>query len=1146
MKRFKFQSLRLRLITWFLVITLIPLLFVIVLTYFQRSSYIREDAENKLIAIRDLKAMSLINWLSEREADIVAISSDKKFNELEVFWNKDLTTLSLAQEEIVKEGRDKLILYMKTYESYNELFIINPKDGRILISSNSENEGIDESNNYYFQEPMRTRGLCIKDIHYSKTIKDYSMTYSIPIFCTTHKGKDIIGILVARIDLNNSLYKMLLNRVGLGETGETLIVNNEGIALNELRWYDNAPLNLKIYADPAVNAYKGNTGIIQSDDYRGEEVLAAYTYIPEMKWGFVCKQDLKELNAPITTMLKYFIMLFFIIAIIIIIVSLLLSKYISRPLVAMEKNAKKVGSGDFSIRNQITSNDEFGTLAFEINNMVDETVLKMNILKGLTLISDTINGINSMQEYAKSLVLQLMNLTSAGMSTFYILNEIDSTFEHYFSIGANEKMLKPFSSKNPQGEFGLVISQKEIRYIKDIPADSIFNFNTVAGELIPKEIITLPILIENSVVAIISLVNVNEFPSGSIEILKQSWVGINITYSNIVANERTQIFANQLSRTNQQLEAQTEELQEQSEELQSQTEELQSAASELKIKNIELEAQKDHVESANKLKSEFLSNMSHELRTPLNSIITLSKILLEQVSAKIDKDEYNYLEIVERNGVRLLNLINDILDLSKLEAGKMDVFPEKISIKELLKIVRDSISPLAGKKGLRIILNIPDDFPPAVTDESRLHQILVNIVGNAVKFTNEGLVEISASYDNENVFIKIKDSGIGISEEMLPHIFDEFRQSDSSSSRRFDGTGLGLAIVKKLINILGGSINVKSKLGYGSEFTVIIPLLWRSDAIISNDMQIGLNKAKNIFTGIKNGLGIDSDFKLILIVEDNPDSSTQLKAVLERAGYKTESASNGQEALNHLENIMPDGIILDLMMPGIDGFEVLEKIRNNEKTSHLPVLILTAKDLSKDDLMRLKYNNIKQLLIKGDVDLNELLRKVKLMISEGNNNEEATEVITNQENLSQKKINAMENIKSDKLENKVSNDLPLLLIVEDNEDNMTTIKAILKNKFNIIEAIDGEQGLKSILKMSPDIVLLDMGLPKMSGEEIIHILKNNKETQNMPIIAVTALAMKEDKERIMESGGDGYVSKPIDAEYLLKEIERLLDGNNQK
>jgi len=1375
MKLFRFKSMRGRLTYWFLILTLVPLLIILTITYFQRAAYIKSDTINKLTAIRDLKVNQLNAWLLERTSDINIISGDIELKKLEQVIGK--TSFDKKDHEILDYSRDILNRFLTTYPDYYEFFILNPVNGKKLVSTQQSDEGQDRSGYDYFKGPMASGKISMMDIHYSQNLSNLTMTYSKPIFGKGNSGNKIIGILVAQINLNNSLYKLLLERVGLGKTGETLIVNKDIVALNQLRWRENAPLNLKIAAEPAVRAANGETTVALTKDYRGEEVLAAVTYIPETGWGFVCKQDMKELNAPIDQLLINFIILFLIVSVIIILLAFSISKSISKPIVQLYAHAKKFSAGELSARNMVYSIDELGSLASELNNMSAVIESKLKIQKSISEISDQLIKQSSLQEFGNELLRKLMKITGANMSTFYVLNEANNEYEHFSSFGANIELLKPFNAEHPQGEFGNVLSNKEIYYLKNIPDGTCFIYNTTAGEILPKEMITIPILVDDAVVALISLVGINQFSLEIYETIELSWNVINTTYSNLLASERTRIFADMLNRNNQELEAQSEELQEQSEELQTQAQELQQKSEELQQQNVELEAQKKQVESANQLKSEFLSNMSHELRTPLNSIMALSQVLIMQTKNILDPEQYSYLEIVRRNGRNLLSLINDILDLSKIEAGKVEIIPKPFSVGQLLEMARENLLSLATSKDIELTLNIPADLQKVESDETKLYQVITNVIGNAVKFTEIGGVEISARQGADDVLISVTDTGIGISKELLPHIFEEFRQGDGTTSRRYEGTGLGLAIAYKITKILGGDIKVESVLGEGSVFTIRIPIVWHKniqainsldefksqassndghtilvvdddpvavkkistyleeegyntlvarsgrealhlaekhqpfaitldvimpemdgwevlqklksnpktkhipviaisvsnerdtgfalgavgyiqkpidrkvliseirrvvkspesimivddnefernemakiiesehmnivlakdgkeclrlldskipDVLVLDLMMPGINgfevikkvrenertkdlpvivvtakdltledranlsgkissmitkseatqqelfsEIKRVIEEIKTNQNAKIPVKenqnaRILMVEDNPDAIIQVRTVLEREQYIVDVAGGGQEALNYVAHTIPDGIILDLMMPGIDGFEVLEKIRSTERTRQIPVLILTAKDLTKGDLAKLSANNIQQLIHKGDVDIDGLLFKVKLMLG----------AIPKTKSVAENVKPELPEIKPappvQKPKTLFDNGLPDVLIVEDNPDNMITIKAILKDKFNIIEAFDGEKGIALAESQIPDIILLDISLPGLSGDEVIALFKSGEKTMTIPVIAVTAQAMMGDKERFLNLGCDGYVSKPIDQEDLLGEIGRLL------
>ena len=1099
-----FNSIKAKLTTLFLAITAATLLVALSISYIRQIDIIEERSINKLTAIRDLKMALLNQWYEDRIGDIRVIAGDYELRKLdETLLNSHDNDRYSTQ---IKSADELLNNYLRYYNGFEELFIISIKNGEIIISTNHNAVGLNKSNHQYFNEPAKTGEIFTKDIYYSNQLNKPTMTISIPIYCQSHK-KNIIGILVGRIDLKNSLYPLLSNRVGLGETGETLIVNKDVVSLSLLRWYDSAPLSLTISAEPAVNAAAGKTGTTVTTDYRNEPIMAAYAHLPKLNWGFVCKQDISEINFPIRQIERTYSIVFIITLIIGYFISHLISSSFTKPIINMNYIARQIRSGNLGARNKSTSNDELGNLANEFDNMANEIQAKMIIQEKVAKISGTIISHTSMISFAESILKQLMKISEANMSVFYVFNEQKHEYEHFTSIGANKNLLASFSTEKPEGEIGEAVKSKSIMYHKSISENSIIKYNSSIGTFIPREIITIPIIYENIVIAVISMASIKEFTSNTYEILSNSWTAINSSYSNILANERTKILAEQLTRINQQLEAQTEELQEQSEEMQNQAEELQITSNALHKKNKDLEVKQMQVESANRMKSEFLSNMSHELRTPLNSILALSKVLIVQAKLKLDNDENNYLEIIERNGQGLLNLINDILDLSKIEAGKLEVMPQKTSIKNLIRNVCESIQALAESKGLELTYNIPDDLPYADTDESRLYQVVLNVIGNAVKFTEKGNIEVRTTSDDKNITIKVKDTGIGISNDVLPHIFEEFRQADGTTSRNYEGTGLGLAIAKKLIHILGGDIKAKSKVDEGSEFYITIPIQWKFEK-------------KNIETSPFDQDSFLTDFKSnnknILLVEDNEDAILQIKSELEKNDFTVDVALNGREALEYLSQTIPLAIILDLILPEINGFKVLETIRKQEKTRDIPVIIITAKDLTNKEIKLLRSMKILQLLYKGDVDIQRLVFALKKANTSGKPENK-------KDNLNQKdkaKIN--------------------IAIIEDNPDNMTTIKAILGNDYKTKEYYDGQKGLEGVIQNKPDLVLLDISLPGLSGIDVMKHLKSNPDTNLIPIIAVTAQAMKGDKESLLSQGFNGYVSKPINPDILKTEIHNQL------
>ncbi|MDP3442570.1 MAG: response regulator, partial [Ignavibacteria bacterium] len=422
------------------------------------------------------------------------------------------------------------------------------------------------------------------------------------------------------------------------------------------------------------------------------------------------------------------------------------------------------------------------------------------------------------------------------------------------------------------------------------------------------------------------------------------------------------------------------------------------------------------------------------------------------------------------------------------------------------------MKPVADAKNLSLFTHIPDNFQKVVSDRDKCRHILQNLVSNAVKFTNTGSVEIAAAIDKQGIAIHVKDTGIGIDEKQIAIIFDEFRQADENTSRQYGGSGLGLAIAKKYAEILKGNIQVESVPKQGSTFTLHLPI---------NEKAVESFKSNAISSEVFDTKIVSKELApTILIVEDSEPQVIQLTDILSSEGYKIKVASNGFDALKLISESQPDAIILDLMMPEMDGFEVLQSIRKNFETI-IPILILTAKHLTNEDLSVLKGNHINQLVQKGELNRVDLVKKLNLMIADIN--------IPPKTHLSKKPF-------------KKAGD-PTILLIEDNPDNSMTIKALLGDKYFLLTAENGISGLEKALHFEPTLILLDITLPGMDGFEVLKGIRETESIKSTPIIAVTARAMKGDKEMLLEFGFDAYVPKPIDPELLEKTIIQLLHGN---
>lgn len=1209
-----FKKIRNWLTLWLLLLALLPLTFSSLIIYIQRVDAIHSQGIEKLTAIRDFKVKQLNSWFDERIVDLKHIARDYEITRV-----AQTEAPESEYPHALAVARELLQAYLRTNAHYRDVFLIDAKNGRVILSSAAEDEGLFKLNNDYFTIPLQTRDFSIKDIYYSTTLKQPTMAFSTPVFDPRDLSR-ILAVLVARCDLEQSVYSLLQDRTGMGETGETLIVNRDGLALNNLRWYDDAPLNLKIAAKPAVLAAQGLTGIIEVEDYRQTEVLAAYKYLPKLKWGFVAKQDASEVFAPVEKMLYDVLTLLIISTAIVFFVALNLSKKLVAPILEMKEVSSKLHNGDLSARNTIERSDEIGFLSASINEMADSIQSQLNVQKRSGEIIETLVSSEDLNAFAQGLLNNLTARTETQLAAFYLRGDDHQTFTPLVSIGATGDNLRAFTGDNLEGELGLALAAKKIVHLSEIAADTRFTFKAVAGEALPKEIISIPLLDRNEVKAIVSLCTLQGFSRETCKILDLSWMPMNTALSNILAGEKTQQLAADLAEKN-------DELQSQSEELRAQADELRAQADELRHTATELEAQRRQIESADRLKSEFLSNMSHELRTPLNSVLALSQLMISRGTGKNPAEEKEFLGVIERNGRQLLNLINDILDLSKIESGRMDVLRTQFSARAAVRRALDTIEPLAAEKGLQLDIDMVAD-PHLNSDEDKVHQILLNLLANAVKFTAQGTVAVVLRETPDKVSFVVSDTGIGIPPNELPHIFDEFRQVDGSVTRRHEGTGLGLAICQKLALLLGGQILAESVEGEGSTFTLELPpqelvgdlaqstdslsalpaalpatnvdALTQTVLIIDDEAEVrelvgrhlsaagydvvlaangkeGLRLAKELHpfavtldilmpdmdgwevlrkmkadpettdipvvmltvsedraTGTALGasgyltkpveknilcaelekLGRARNVKQILIVDDDPIAREQTQSSLEHRGYLVTPAASGEEALRLARDYPPDAVLLDLMMPGMDGFEVLERLRKDPLLYDLPVIVLSAKDLTMEE-RHLLEKSVKKVVAKSYLDkellLDEIVAALKQLHGGGPQKDDSGK--------------------------------PLILVVEDNATAALQVQSTLEdNGYAVMVAGGGEEALAKVKRTLPDGVVLDLMMPDVDGFQVLETIRSTPWTEQLPVLVLTAKELSaEDRTRLKQRHVSQLIQKgSVDRTQLLKAVQALL------
>jgi signal transduction histidine kinase/DNA-binding response OmpR family regulator/HAMP domain-containing protein len=785
----------------------------------------------------------------------------------------------------------------------------------------------------------------------------------------------------------------------------------------------------------------------------------------------------------------------------ILLLSLTLSWYLLRavrkPLEQLTTAAEQFRRGRMGIRSGYVSANEFGLLSAAFDAMADTVETQMRINEQAAQLAGVMLRETEAHSFCRELLKALLAHTGAQVGAVYLLNERQTEFELFESIGLAAAGRSAFSATAPEGEFGAALATGKMQRIAGIPEETRFDFATVAGTFRPREIVTIPLIWDHRAGAVLSLASVGGFSDGAMRLLEGVQDTVTARVNGVLTYRQARELAERLDRQNRELQAQKREL--------------AAQANELTEQNVELEMQKRQLDEANRLKSAFLSNMSHELRTPLNSVIALSGVLERRLAEKIPAEEAGYLEVIERNGRQLLALINDILDLSRIEAGREEIHLGRFTLRTLVDEVVAMLAPQAREKGIALDNLVDADLPPVVSDPDKCRHILQNLVGNAVKFTEAGSVAITARQVEDALHVAVRDTGIGIAAEQLPHIFEEFRQADVGTARKYGGTGLGLAIASRYAAMLHGGITVESTPGQGSTFTLSLPLT----------LSLPGQEAPEVHSHAASGTSFGADAtagrgRRVLLVEDNEPAVIQLTEMLTGQGYEVQVARNGREALARLEGSLPDAAILDLMMPEIDGFEVLRQIRGAGPSAALPVLILTAKHVTREELGFLKGNHVHQLIQKGDISRTELLAALaRMMPPRGGAAPDARPGLS-----------------------RVAK--PVVLVVEDNPDNLRTMRALLQERCTVLEAPDGQTGIEQARRHRPDLVLMDLALPVMDGFAALAALRADETLRAIPVVAVTASAMKGEREEVLARGFDGYLSKPVDERLLHEMLREML------
>lgn len=849
---------------------------------------------------------------------------------------------------------------------------------------------------------------------------------------------------------------------------------------------------------------------------------------------------------------------------------------------------KSVASGeqDLSTKIKMISNDEIDEVASSFNTMVESLEEKTRKEQNLTWIKSNIADITTnltrildLESLSKTFLSKVVPLVDSCHAVFYLKEDGKENPKPRYKLLASYafKERKHLSNTFVEGEglVGQVILEKSPIILTDVPDDYI-QVKSGLGEAPPLTIYVLPVMFKGDVKAVLELASFKTFTPEQQIFLEEMVSSLGIILDNVMGrirlaelleesqtlmeevqaqSEELQSQQEELRLTNEELEEQTQSLRESEEKLQVQQEELEQANEELKERAKRLEERNQLIEKTNqememaqaeleekakqlalssKYKSEFLANMSHELRTPINSLLLLSKLLADNHNGNLTDKQVEYSKTIYSSGKDLLLLINDILDLAKIESGKMDVNPSKVDIKEITKFVESTFIPVANEKNLEFHIRLMEKLPPIIyTDSQKLQQVLKNLLSNAFKFTSEGEVNLIVERKIKNgqpVFaFSIQDTGVGIAKEKQELIFEAFQQADGTTSRKFGGTGLGLSISREIAARLGGEIVVESEEGKGSTFTFFISDYkeenqkeinsYPEEAVTREQEETKTDDNKDtVQIESRNVEDIESSnhIKKLLIVDDDKVQRNSMMEFVGDMNVIIKAVATGFEAIEELKVDHFDCIVLDLGLEDTSGFELLEKIKSHCDFEKVKVFIYTGRSLSsKEEIFLNKYAHT--IIIKDEHSPQRLKDELALFLNDGSKDKEES----NSKNTPIIKEKDLDGIR--------------ILLVDDDVRNVYALSNILElYGMKVTFAENGLECLKLLEEDSSfDLVLMDIMMPEMDGYEAIKRIRMQPEISHLPIIALTAKAMKEDREKCMEVGASDYVVKPVDPDQLI-------------